>query len=161
ARAAKEPSPAPAVSQAVAAAVPDRAAASATEREKPKPTVDEHSAKEVTKEVKTQAAAPMLLAAAKRTSQTEESIQPPPVNITAATDKPSAALPALPALPSSLAVHRSVAVAAELLQGKAPQYPEAARRVGMAGTVKLQVAISAAGKGTDGRGPSGGPLLRQ
>jgi protein TonB len=73
-------------------------------------------------------------------------------------------LPALPTahLPSvSLAARQSALVPAHLLQGKPPQYPQAARPLRLSGTVKLQISISAEGKVTDIRVLSGTPILSE
>jgi TonB family protein len=71
-------------------------------------------------------------------------------------DLPAVSIPA-----ASLAPRNSVLVPAMLVQGRTPQYPEAAKRMGPVGMVKLHISISADGKVTDVRALSGDPFLRQ
>jgi protein TonB len=76
----------------------------------------------------------------------------------------SATLPALPApkAPSAtLAARRSVLVASTLVQQRAPIYPEAARRLGVQGVVKLQATVGPNGRVTAVRVLSGDPMLRE
>lgn len=146
-------------SQAAAPSRPAASPGSVVKHEQAKPAAEP---KAVT-EPAPQQPAPVLHVVSGRPAAkaSEEAVEPPALSLMAAS---SASMPALPggshAAPS-LAARKSTLVAATLVQGRAPQYPQAAKRLGLSGTVKLQLSISAEGKVTDVRVLSGDPLFRQ
>lgn len=133
--------------------------AAVTKREEAKPVAQ--AARKLTAENPAHQAPVIQLATAQPGGKPEESMAPPFVSVAAASGNalPDFTTVSLPA--ARLAVRQSALLPARLRQGKAPLYPESAKRLGVSGVVTLHVSISASGKVADVRVLTGHPLLGQ